>query len=210
MDAFNLITLTLPGVAVTYQGEELGMTNANISYEDTVDPSGCNCGPDRYDEIGCSRDPERTPFQWSGTDKNAGFSNGDPTWLPVNSNFVDVNVESERDNPDSHLNIYKTLIQARYVDPAFDIGDFFSATQNNVMAFSRTYNPDFYPTYVTVVNFNREETSVDFSGQLNTNINTGLVLLSTMGSNSAFAPGSIADLSSLILAPNEGILIYLN
>ena len=45
MDAFNLITMTLPGVAVTYQGEEIGMVNNDISYEDTVDPSGCNCGP---------------------------------------------------------------------------------------------------------------------------------------------------------------------
>ena len=40
MDAFNLITLTLPGIAVTYQGEEIGMTNGNITFEDTVDPSG--------------------------------------------------------------------------------------------------------------------------------------------------------------------------
>ena len=41
MDAFNLITLTLPGVAVTYQGEELGMVNNfDISYEETVDVSG--------------------------------------------------------------------------------------------------------------------------------------------------------------------------
>ncbi len=31
-----------------FQGEEIGMLNANISYEDTIDPQGCNCGPDRY------------------------------------------------------------------------------------------------------------------------------------------------------------------
>ena len=48
MDAFNLITMTLPGIAVTYQGEEIGMVNTDISYEDTVDPSGCNCGPGKY------------------------------------------------------------------------------------------------------------------------------------------------------------------
>ena len=41
MDAFNLIVLTLPGVAVTYQGEELGMVNNfDITYEETVDVSG--------------------------------------------------------------------------------------------------------------------------------------------------------------------------
>ena len=51
MDAFNLITMTLPGVAVTYQGEEIGMVNTDISYEDTVDPSGCNCGPGKLNFI---------------------------------------------------------------------------------------------------------------------------------------------------------------
>ena len=50
----------LPGVSVTYQGEELGMTNTNISWEDTLDPAGLACGPDRYQF--CSRDPERTPM----------------------------------------------------------------------------------------------------------------------------------------------------
>ncbi len=136
MNAFNLITMTLPGVAITYYGEELGMVNFNVSYEDTVDPAGCNCGPDHYNDQGCSRDPERTPMQWN-TGKNAGFSDGDTTWLPVNPNYVDINVETESQDPSSHKNIYKQLIQARYLDPAFDIGQFKGATQANVLAFSR-------------------------------------------------------------------------
>ena len=32
---------------VIFQGDEIGMLNANISYEDTIDPAGCNCGPDK-------------------------------------------------------------------------------------------------------------------------------------------------------------------
>lgn len=39
------------------------MEDTFISYEDTQDPAGCNWGPDRYQEF--SRDPERTPMQWS-------------------------------------------------------------------------------------------------------------------------------------------------
>ena len=53
MDAFNLISLTLPGVSVIYNGEEIGMTNTNISWEDTIDPAGCNCGPEHYADRFC-------------------------------------------------------------------------------------------------------------------------------------------------------------
>lgn len=181
MDTFNLITMTLPGVAVTYQGEEIGMTNGEISFEDTVDPAGCNCGPDRYDQIGCSRDPERTPMQWSANEPNAGFSTADKTWLPVNPNYVTVNVESERDDPLSSLNIFKTLIISRLSDPAFDIGAFKGVTSNNMLAYSRTFNPTFYPTYVTLANFNNEEATADFSGNFGNSVQTGIVYVSTKG-----------------------------
>ena len=59
------------GVSVVYYGEEIGMVDADISYENTMDPWGCNCGPINY--VNCSRDPARTPMQWDGA-KNAGFS----------------------------------------------------------------------------------------------------------------------------------------
>ena len=61
VDHMNMLALMLPGLSVTYQGEEMGMRNTNISWEETRDPAGCACGPTRYQE--CSRDPERTPFQ---------------------------------------------------------------------------------------------------------------------------------------------------
>ena len=48
-------------------------------------------------------------MQWSGTEKNAGFSEADETWLPINKNFVDVNVETETADPMSHLNVYKEV-----------------------------------------------------------------------------------------------------
>lgn len=55
----------LPGVAVTYYGEEIGMENTWLSWDETQDPQGCNAGVNGYEKA--SRDPERTPFQWDNT-----------------------------------------------------------------------------------------------------------------------------------------------
>ena len=48
MDGFNMLSLLLPGVAVTYNGEEIGMVNTEVSWEDTVDPAGLSCGEEHY------------------------------------------------------------------------------------------------------------------------------------------------------------------
>lgn len=62
VDLYNILLKTLPGISITYQGEELGMTDVIISWADTVDPQACNTDPTRYHAA--SRDPARTPFQW--------------------------------------------------------------------------------------------------------------------------------------------------
>lgn len=46
------------------------MVDGYVSWEDTVDPSGCNTN-DPINYVNSSRDPERTPFQWNA-EKNAG------------------------------------------------------------------------------------------------------------------------------------------
>lgn len=40
--AINTLNLLLPGTATTYYGEELGMENIYVSYEDTQDPYAKN------------------------------------------------------------------------------------------------------------------------------------------------------------------------
>lgn len=69
-DQMIMLEMILPGVAVTYNGEEIGMTDKDdMSWEDTVDPQACNTNPQVYQSK--TRDPERTPFQWND-EKNAG------------------------------------------------------------------------------------------------------------------------------------------
>lgn len=116
----NMLTSTLPGASVTYQGEELGMTDVWISWKDTVDPSACNTNPNIYEQF--TRDPERTPFQWSCA-QDAGFSNASKTWLPIALDYKQVNVEQERQRPLSHLNIFKQLWQLRNQSKTLQLGN---------------------------------------------------------------------------------------
>lgn len=86
----NILLLTLPGTPITYYGEEIGMQNIQVSYDDTQDPFGRNYGKERYREV--SRDPCRSPMQWN-SEKHAGFSNSTKTWLPVHPGYKALNVE---------------------------------------------------------------------------------------------------------------------
>ena len=65
VDGMNFIGQLLPGVGVTYYGEEIGMEDTYITWEQCVDPQGINAGPDGY--LDKTRDLERTPFQWDTT-----------------------------------------------------------------------------------------------------------------------------------------------
>ncbi|CAG2065508.1 unnamed protein product, partial [Timema podura] len=110
VDAFNMLLMVLPGVAVTYNGEEIGMEDTSISWEQTKDPNGLYVGSRRYTKF--SRDPQRTPFQWD-TSTSAGFSSNTSTWLPVNDNYLKLNLQSQKLAKESHYHVYKRLVQAR-------------------------------------------------------------------------------------------------
>lgn len=116
----NMLITTLPGASVTYQGEELGMSDVWISWKDTVDPAACNSNSTIYEHF--SRDPERTPFQWN-SDVDAGFSNASKTWLPIAEDFKLVNVDQEQKASLSHLNIYKKLLQLRRETKTLQLGE---------------------------------------------------------------------------------------
>ncbi|VEN37695.1 unnamed protein product [Callosobruchus maculatus] len=109
VDAFNMLTAFLPGIMVTYNGEEIGMTDGQVT---------CEQGKDEQAKKDCStfnetsRDFERTPMQWDDT-KNAGFSTSDTVYLPVASNYKEVNVKVEKGKSTSHLEIYKQLLKFR-------------------------------------------------------------------------------------------------
>ncbi|XP_041973870.1 uncharacterized protein LOC121729416 [Aricia agestis] len=201
VDAINMIVLLLPGIAVTYMGEEIGMVDGWISWEDTVDPSACNTGdPLKYEES--SRDPERTPFQWN-SEMNAGFSTSDKTWLPVADGYETLNVEVQRNVEKSHLNVYKFLSQLR-TEVTFRQGRYESVAFNSdVFAFRRWHQDEMY---VVVMNFRDVAHTIDLTyfenvvGQLE-------VLVSSV--NSPKNAGDLVEASSLNVEQYEAVVLKL-
>jgi len=118
-----MLNLFLPGVAITYYGEEIGMlNNMDIDFEQTVDPAGCNCGPENYNDYGCSRDVVRTPMQWDSSSESAGFTLSNEPWLPINVNYVDINVEDQKNDPGSHMSVYKAMAERRNGEGILKVG----------------------------------------------------------------------------------------
>ncbi len=112
------LLLTARGTPVVYYGEELGMAQGDA---DAIRAGG--------EHLGCipqppfdQREGARTPMQWTDGPQ-AGFSTGAP-WLPVQSNRAAVNAASEKANPSSLLNLYRTLIRLRQLEPALTLGSF--------------------------------------------------------------------------------------
>lgn len=96
-----------------------------------------------------SRDPERTPFQWDGS-TNAGFSKAEKTWLPVNPNYVGLNLKNEKVSEKSHFKFYQKLMKLRGRD-TFQFGDFkILALNQHVFAYVRELLD--FETYVVLIN----------------------------------------------------------
>lgn len=110
------------------------MVNGKVSWEETVDTSGCSASPETYENY--SRDPTRTPYQWDASNK-AGFTTGDHTWLPVASNYVYNNALSQLRAPRSHLQLLKKLIKLRQ-EPSVQSNQLqIKATLDNILIFTR-------------------------------------------------------------------------
>ncbi|XP_012530711.1 alpha-glucosidase [Monomorium pharaonis] len=157
-EAVTIITLLLPGVSVTYNGEEIGMEDTWISWEDTKDPQGCNAGKDGYEKA--SRDPARTPFQWDNT-TSAGFSTNPKTWLPVNENYMTLNLAAQKEQNNSYYALYKAISALRKW-PAVKGGILTTKLfGDDVLAFTR--KADGEQSVYVVVNFANKEETVDLS-----------------------------------------------
>ncbi|RZC40430.1 maltase 2, partial [Asbolus verrucosus] len=136
VDGFNMLNLLLPGVGVTYNGEEIGQENGEVSYEEGKDPSARD--PAIFYEV--SRDFERTPYQWD-TSINAGFNTGAEPWLPVSKKYLETNLKQQQETEgSSHYKIYQNLTKIR-TSSTIRLGDVETeALDENVILIKRSYD----------------------------------------------------------------------
>ena len=117
------VNILLRGIPFIYQGQEIGMQNAewnsidefnDINTKDqyaTARKAGLSDAEALAACTRMSRDNARTPMQWS-SEENAGFTTGKP-WLKVNANYKTINVETEEKAENSVLNYYRKLTALR-------------------------------------------------------------------------------------------------
>ncbi|CAG4991500.1 unnamed protein product [Colias eurytheme] len=159
VDGLNALNMMLPGVAITYQGEEIGMRDGFVSWNDTVDVQAINQGnEDNYLEF--SRDPARTPYHWDGT-ANAGFTTGPRTWLPVAADYQEINLQAQKTASRSHYKVYQALTALRR-EPALSHGNYFiqALSENTLILIRYLVTHD---TYALVFNVGASMETVDVS-----------------------------------------------
>ncbi len=137
------------GTPYIYQGEELGMTNANFTsldqYRDVESLNHYQILRDKgmseesvYNILKVhSRDNSRTPMQWDAT-PHGGFTTGEP-WISVNPNTATINAQAQVGDDSSIFAHYQALIRLRKEYDVFAQGDFTPLTPHHpaVLAYQR-------------------------------------------------------------------------
>jgi alpha-glucosidase len=115
----QMLLLTLRGTPTLYYGDEIGMHDGDIPPERISDPMAKN-----MPESGLGRDPVRTPMQWDRS-PNAGFCPpATEPWLPLPTDYPQINVEIEREDPHSMLTLTRRLIKLRRSRSALSTGSY--------------------------------------------------------------------------------------
>ena len=128
------LQMTLRGTPYVFEGQEIGMTNAdfeNLSQVEDIESHNVYALAKKLGIpaalrwkmiLRTSRDHGRTPMQWDAS-KNAGFTTGKP-WLKVTGNYKRVNVARELADDNGVRAFWKYMISLRKTEPALIDGDF--------------------------------------------------------------------------------------
>jgi len=109
----------LRGNIIVYQGEELGLTQVDIPFEQLQDPEAIANWP-----LTLSRDGARTPLPWQAQSAMGGFTAGPSPWLPLGEENLARAVDRQEADPASLLSLTTRLLRLRRENPALRHGSF--------------------------------------------------------------------------------------
>ncbi|NUS21148.1 MAG: alpha glucosidase [Mesorhizobium sp.] len=132
LKVISALLMSLRGSVCIYQGEELGLGEAELKFKDLQDPYGIRFWPEFKGRDGC-----RTPMVWEAAAKNGGFSAA-KSWLPVPGKHLSLAVNVQQGDASSLLEHYRRFLAFRRQHPALAKGDIdFIASDGDTVAFTR-------------------------------------------------------------------------
>ena len=154
---------SLRGTPCLYQGEELGLTQADVPFEQLQDPYGIRFWPEYKGRDGC-----RTPMPWVRNNSHADFSESEP-WLPVASEHLELAAFEQDKDETSILNRNRTFFSWRQNKTALKKGDMhFLDSAGETLVFTRRHGSE---TILCAFNLSDEATTITIEGLELINLN---------------------------------------
>ena len=151
------LILSLRGSVCLYQGEELGLTEALVAFEDLQDPYGIQFWPTFKGRDGC-----RTPMIWAHNQAEAGFTDGKP-WLPVPPEHLHLAANVQDGDEGSLLEYYREALAFRARYREFAKGDLtFVTEEGQALVFTREHDGK---TMFCAINMGETPVTVSLPGE---------------------------------------------
>lgn len=130
-----LLLCSLRGSIILYQGEELGLPQVDVPFDQLQDPEAIANWP-----LTLSRDGARTPMPWNGSERNLGFSRVTP-WLPLGAAHEVLAVDVQERQAGSMLQFARRCLKLRNSLPALRNGSMHVVeTGDSLLVFNRASN----------------------------------------------------------------------
>ncbi len=173
--AAAVMVCTLRGTPFLFQGEELGLENAQLNTGEVIDPG--------------FRDGARAPLPWDGRPPH-GWVNG--AWMQFPPDASTKAVSVQQDDPSSTLSIYRALLQLRREEPTLRRGSF---TWRDSPAGTLSWQRNDAEHVVHVhLNFTSDDIAIEESGE---------VLFSTGRDHVEGLNGYLRPFEAMVVRPNH-------
>jgi len=127
------LVASLRGSVCIYQGEELGLPEAEVPFDQLQDPYGITFWPNFKGRDGC-----RTPMPWTAAN-GAGFSQSEP-WLPIPERHRALAVSQQETDPASVLHGFRDFMRWRRQHAVLRSGDIrFHDAPEPALVFTRSH-----------------------------------------------------------------------